>query len=178
MSIAVKYLPHYTIRDYESWEGDWELIEGVPYALASPSFEHQRIVGKLFRFLDEEIEGKCKGCTVGIDTDYVIDEHTVLRPDVFIVYEEVKGKILRTPKVIFEVVSENTADRDEKLKFELYEREGVEFYVMVFPSLKKAKAYRLREGRYIKLKDITNETLELEIENCTVSVDFSKVWYP
>ncbi len=176
MSIAVKYLPHYTIRDYKSWEGDWELIDGVPYALASPTFEHQRIVLKIARFLDEELEEKCPECKVGIDTDYVIDEHTVVRPDVFIVCEEVKEKILRTPKAIFEVVSEGTADRDEKLKFELYEREGVEFYVIVFPSLKKAKAYRLWQGRYIKLTDITSDILEIDLKDCQIALDFGKVW--
>lgn len=36
--IAEKYLPRYTVEDYNRWEGDWELIEGIPYASApSPS---------------------------------------------------------------------------------------------------------------------------------------------
>ena len=174
--LALRYLPRYTIRDYESWEGDWELIEGVPYALASPSFEHQRVVLRIARFLDEQLEEKCPECKVGIDTDYVIDEHTVVRPDVFVVCGEVRGKILSTPKVIFEVVSEGTAERDERLKFELYEREGVEFYVIVFPSLKKAKAYRLMDGRYVKHADVTLGTLELPIEECKILLDFRKIW--
>jgi len=176
VNIASKYLPKYTVKDYESWEGDWELIEGVPYALASPTFEHQRVVGKIFRFLDEQLEEKCPECTVGIDTDYVIDEHTVVRPDVFVVCGEVKGKILRTPKVIFEVVSESTSEKDEKLKFELYERESVEYYVIVFPSLKKAKVYRLFDGKYRKLKDVVNDSLELEVDESRIYLDFSKVW--
>ena len=29
-------LPRYTVEDYEKWKGDWELIDGIPYALASP----------------------------------------------------------------------------------------------------------------------------------------------
>ncbi len=176
MNIAFKHPPNYTVKDYENWEGDWELIEGVPYALASPSFEHQRIVLRIARFLDEQLEEKCPECKVGIDTDYVIDEHTVVRPDVFVVCGEVKGKILNTPRVIFEVVSEGTAEKDERLKFELYEREGVEFYVIVLPSLKKAKAYKLTEGRYVKLKDVIKDILELNVDGCSVSLDFSKIW--
>ena len=39
--LTKKLLPRYTVKDYERWDGDWELIEGVPYALASPSFRHQ-----------------------------------------------------------------------------------------------------------------------------------------
>lgn len=176
MNLALKYLPKYTLKDYESWEGDWELIEGIPYALASPTFEHQRIVLRIARFLDEELEQKCPTCTIGIDTDYIIDEHTVVRPDVFIVCGKVEKKIYRTPEVIFEVVSENTAEKDEKLKFELYEREGVEYYIIVFPSIKKAKVYKLRDGKYKKLTDLIDDTLELELEDCKIHLDFSKVW--
>ncbi len=176
MNVVHKYLPKYTLKDYESWEGDWELIEGIPYALASPTFEHQRVVGRIFRFLDEQLEKECEDCLVGIDTDYVIDEHTVVRPDVFIVCGKVEGKILKTPKAIFEVVSESTSEKDEGLKFELYEREGVEYYVIVFPELKKAKAYRLVEGKYRKLKDLVYETLELDLEGCKISLDFGKVF--
>ncbi len=174
--IALRYPPRYTLKDYESWKGDWELIEGVPYALASPTFEHQRVVGRIFRFVDEQLEEKCPECTAGIDTDYVIDEHTVVRPDVFIVCGKIEGKILKTPKVIFEVVSESTSEKDERLKFELYERESVEYYVIVFPSLKKAKVYRLSDGKYRKIKDVVNDCLELEIDECRIYLDFSKVW--
>ncbi len=176
MSIVHKYLPKYTLKDYESWEGDWELVEGIPYALASPTFEHQRIVLKIARFLDEQLEKKCTDCVVGIDTDYVIDEHTVVRPDVFIVCGKVESRILKTPKVIFEVVSESTAEKDEGLKFELYEREGVEYYVMVFHELKKAKAYKLVDGKYRKLRDITEEVVEFELGECKISLDFGQVF--
>ena len=32
--IAVaEHLPSYTIKDYENWPGDWELINGIPYSL-------------------------------------------------------------------------------------------------------------------------------------------------
>ncbi|GAB6065087.1 Uma2 family endonuclease [Aquifex pyrophilus] len=176
MDLALKYPPKYTLKDYTTWEGDWELIEGVPYALASPTFEHQRVVLKISRFLDEELEKNCQNCSVGIDTDYVIDEHTVVRPDVFIVCGKVEKRIYKTPKVIFEVVSENTAEKDEKLKYELYEREGVEYYIIVFPSIRKAKVYKIQEGRYRKLTDIIDETLELKVEDCLIRLDFSKVW--
>jgi len=55
MDLAIKYLPRYTVKDYQKWEGDWELIEGIPYPLALPSFKHQRIVTKIVRYLDEAL---------------------------------------------------------------------------------------------------------------------------
>ncbi len=41
---AIEYLPHYTYEDYKQWEGKWELIGGVAYAIAlAPMIEHQII---------------------------------------------------------------------------------------------------------------------------------------
>jgi len=176
MNLAIKYLPKYTLKDYEKWEGDWELIEGIAYALASPSVEHQRTVGKLFRFLDEAIEKECKGCIVGIDTDYVIDEHTVVRPDVYVICDKVKDRILKAPRIIFEVVSESTSERDEGLKRELYEREKVEYYVLVYPDLKKARIFKLEGDRYKKVLDATEDTFTFNLKGCNLSLDFSKIW--
>ena len=73
-NLVLKYPPKYTIKDYERWEGNWELIEGIPYALTTHTFEHQRVVGKIFRFLDEFFEENCPECVVGIDTDYIVHE--------------------------------------------------------------------------------------------------------
>ena len=39
----------YTYADYLTWDGDvrYELIEGIPYAMASPSQAHQEILREL-----------------------------------------------------------------------------------------------------------------------------------
>ena len=40
--------PHYTYDDYKIWKGNWELIDGIAYAMAlSPIFEHQDISSKI-----------------------------------------------------------------------------------------------------------------------------------
>ena len=57
MSIALKYLPEYNYKDYLRWEGHWELIEGLAYAMnPRPNIKHQKISGKLYRAIDDEIE--------------------------------------------------------------------------------------------------------------------------
>jgi hypothetical protein len=44
MAGAIKILPHYTYSDYEQWEGQWELIDGIPYAMSPlPVPKHQKI---------------------------------------------------------------------------------------------------------------------------------------
>ena len=55
-----KHLPRYTVKNYERWQGNWELIEGIPYALASPSFKHQRLVLILAMLLELQL-GKKRG---------------------------------------------------------------------------------------------------------------------
>ena len=48
-ALKVEYLPHYSYEDYLLWEGDWELISGVAFAIApSPAKNHQMIVGYIF----------------------------------------------------------------------------------------------------------------------------------
>lgn len=32
-TLKIEDLPHYTYDDYVTWEGRWELIQGIPYAM-------------------------------------------------------------------------------------------------------------------------------------------------
>ena len=59
---AVKLLPYYTYEDYCNWEGRWELIEGIPFAMSpAPAPGHQRILAKIItRFSNAIIKSKWK----------------------------------------------------------------------------------------------------------------------
>jgi len=40
--------PRYIYEDYRHWQGDWELIDGYPFAMApSPYGKHQKLMGRL-----------------------------------------------------------------------------------------------------------------------------------
>ncbi|MBK1706481.1 hypothetical protein [Halochromatium glycolicum] len=42
-------IEHYTREDHQRWQGDWELIQGIPLAIApSPGIAHQRVSGRLY----------------------------------------------------------------------------------------------------------------------------------
>ena len=113
------YVETYTYEDYKKWEGDWELIDGVPLAMTpSPISIHQIISGKFYKELEEIID-ECEDCFVMIEEDYIVKEDTVLKPDVAVVCnEDIYSFIKNTPKLIAEVVSPSTIKRDEKIKFE------------------------------------------------------------
>ncbi len=174
--VVCRYLPKYRIEDYMRWEGDWELIEGIPYALApSPVAKHQKVSLLITRLIDEQLETCSEGCSVYFELDWIVSEDTVVRPDVVVVCGRVEDYIKRTPEVIFEVVSSHTAKKDEKLKFYLYEREKVPYYAMVYPELKKVRIFKLKEGRYEKVFEGDGGRFRFEIK-CPFEIDFDWLW--
>jgi hypothetical protein len=43
-ALRIEDLPHYTYDDYVQWEGNWEIINGIPYAMSpAPSKKHQQL---------------------------------------------------------------------------------------------------------------------------------------
>ncbi len=80
MNTAREFMPHYTVEDYKQWEGNWELIEGIPFAMApSPFGKHQRIYFLIAKQIEEQIENCPKECFVYQELDWIVDEHTVLK---------------------------------------------------------------------------------------------------
>ncbi len=171
-------LPHYTLADYRRWEGEWELILGIPYAMTpSPTIGHQRVRMAIARQL-YDLLAVCPACLVLDETDWIVAEDTVVRPEVMVVCGEILGDYLtKTPKLIFEVVSPSTANKDERLKFDLYRREGVKFYVLVYPERKVAKIFSLQQGQLVKQCDVSGEKHSFDLECCQIEFDFARIWF-
>ena len=73
-------------------------------------------------------------------------------------------------------LSKSTASKDQHAKFTIYETEGVRYYVMVNMDDRVCKVFHLQDGRYIKLADAANETLEFDLGKCRIAFDFSRIW--
>jgi len=168
---------HYKLEDHRRWEGDWELIHGVPLAMTpSPGVAHQRLSGRLFAQLAQAL-GDCAGCEALYEIDVEFSEDTVTRPDVIVICFEPHGdRIARAPSLIAEVVSTKTAHRDERTKLQLYSDEGVGYYILLYPSQAKVKVYWLVEGHYRKVGDFHGEACPIELPDCTIDLDFSTLW--
>jgi len=175
--LAINDLPKYTYEDYCIWEGRWELIDGVAYAMSpAPTIEHQSISSKIARYLGEALE-KCEKCKALLPVDWKIDESTIVQPDNLVICYPAQGAyITKAPCVIFEILSKSTAAKDIGLKFRLYEREGVKYYIIVDPIEKLAKVYELHDGKYIKKLDATTETTTFSLGECSFDFDFSKIF--
>lgn len=180
-ALKLEDLPHYTYSDYKQWDTqNWELIYGVAYAMSpAPMIKHQKISSKIGRFLDEIFED-CSQCQALLPIDWKISEDTIVQPDNSVICHtpEHEAYITKAPKIIFEVLSKSTAKKDTGLKFDLYEKEGVAYYVIVNPDERHAKVYKLHEGRLIKVLDASDESFTFELEECTPSkaFEFSKIW--
>jgi len=177
--MSVAEILHYTYDDYCQWEGEWELIDGLPVSMApAPTRRHQNIATEILFALKSTLdEERCPECVLSYENDWKINDETVLRPDIVLACEdEGEDYLTKAPKIIVEILSPSTAKKDETVKFDIYEAEGVQYYIMVYPDDLKAKVYRLKEGRYIKVGDFTHEVLDFEGIQCGLSLDFARVF--
>jgi len=169
-------LPHYTINEWKMWDGKWELIKGIPYAMSPmANRKHQFISGKIITELNLKLD--CNDCSVYPPIDWQINEDTILEPDVSIVCGEWKGHYLTyPPELIFEILSPSTALKDKNLKFQIYQSQKVKFYIIINPVNEKAEVYQLEEEYYVNKGEFAHEHFLCEWNDCKLNFDFSKIW--
>jgi Uma2 family endonuclease len=133
MSTARKFETHYTVADYQQWEGDWELWYGTAVSMSPSPFEaHERAVTRLASQCLASIDAQNCECQVYAGLDWIVADDTVVRPDVMVVCGDPFHRHLqRPPQLAVEVLSEATAQRDRTHKRDLYEAQGVEHYLIV-----------------------------------------------
>jgi Uma2 family endonuclease len=174
MSIAEKYRPHYTYDEYLLWEGRWELIEGMPYAMSpAPNSRHQWISSQLSALFVEALKG-CKKCKTYQPIDWKIAEDTVVQPDLSIVCGPIKSFTYLDfpPVLVVEILSPSTATKDRREKFELYQAQGVKYYLMIDPAFKKIEVFELINKTFQAVA-VNPDNYNFSIEDCTASVSFT-----
>ncbi len=150
----------YTIEDWKTWDGRWELIHGVPYAMTpAPTPDHQRVsvrlVAQIHRVLDEakrQSGGNCEVFHAPIDL-YLPDEQSVYQPDLLIVCDPSKiteRGIEGVPDLVVEILSPGTAGKDVTRKRWSYEAAGIPEYLIVDPTVRVGVLLRLEDGRYVE----------------------------
>jgi len=180
-ALKLENFPLYTYDDYKEWDGRWELIDGVSYAMApAPYPKHQKIIFRIGTELDKNLNCSDKNCEVYLSpVDWKIDEHTVVQPDVALFCEDVKKQYFsKTPPLVVEVLSKATAYKDVTTKFRLYEREGVLFYIIIEPNSEISDIFKLVGGKYELMQKATQKDkyrFELNSE-CSTEVDFSTIF--
>ncbi|GIX42355.1 MAG: hypothetical protein KatS3mg129_2088 [Leptospiraceae bacterium] len=157
-------LPHYTYKDYVQWEGDWELIDGVAFSMApSPFGKHQKILKNIIFILELQIKQNHLNYYVYPELDWIVNEDTIIRPDISITNEEIEEFIRKPPVMIIEIISKNTKQKDETIKYRLYEEQKVDYYMLVYPEKKEVKLYK-HKGNQFEPFPIEKDFIVLEFQ--------------
>jgi Uma2 family endonuclease len=118
-----------------------ELIDGMLVKTPSPSYGHQRMVGDLLVSL-HGLVGRDR--VVASPIDVFLDEHNTLQPDVAVFRDaqRIDTPEVDIPLIVVEVLSPSTANRDRRVKREIYLRAGVEEVWIVDPVAETIEIYR------------------------------------
>lgn len=178
----------YTCADYLTWPEDerWEIIEGIPYMQAAPSWQHQSISSELNRqFSNYLLNKSCRIFNAPFDlilpskNENAEDSKNVVQPDLLVIcnMKGLRGTgFYGVPDLIIEITSPSTIRKDKVLKFNRYEKVGVREYWIVEPDGKFISVFTLGEnGRYGRPDIYTDEDVvkvsifeDLEIDLNTV----------
>ena len=152
MESAVQAQRKLTAEDYERFPDDGqrhELVDGEHVVTPSPGVQHQRVVRRLARALEDAAAAGTGGEVFFAPLDVKLSPHDVVEPDVLWVSAArlaVEGnRLAGIPELVVEVLSPSSRRIDEVLKRRRYERFGVLELWIVDPEVEAVRIYR-REG--------------------------------
>jgi Uma2 family endonuclease len=168
----------YTYEDYAAWDDGnrYELINGIPHAMAAPSRDHQRVLGEIFRqFSNFLLNRSCEAFVAPFDVclNGLRDEDkTIVQPDIFVVCDKSKlnnNKYCNgAPDLVIEIVSPSSKQRDWITKLNIYKQAGVREYWIVDPRYRQIDVFLLKEDWSVDEIDKVAKTYS---ENDTVPVE-------
>jgi len=175
--LVTEDLPHYSYEDYKLWEGDWELIRGIPYAMApAAGWWHQDFGGAFVENFRHAIrkENLACDCKVLYACDWVVNNDTVLRPDVMIVCDKIEGNYpTKPPVLILEILSPQSILKDRNTKFNLYQSYGVKYCLLANVERQQVEVFILNGNRYEQATNVTSFVLT---NTCTIQVNLQDLF--
>ena len=178
MSSVPKYNPHYTIDDYQLWNGDWELWNGVAVAMTpSPFGRHGNLLAKIASALSNAIDDVDCNASVILEVDWIVTNDTIVRPDLSIVCgSPPEQHIEGPPALVAEVLSASTRERDLTVKRRLFEQESVGWYLIVDPDESTIEPLRLNDSGAYEQVSFTDH-LQVDLcETCSLSVRLDRLF--
>jgi len=143
----------------------------------APYPRHQRVAKRIAWELDRNMD--CKKCEAYLSpVDWKIDDATVVQPDVAVFCEETARQYFtQTPPLVVEVLSKATAHKDVTIKFDLYEKTGVTYYIIVEPESHVSEVFVLENRKYRLLEKIEEkQKIRFDLGECATAIDFGTLW--
>jgi Uma2 family endonuclease len=132
------------------------------------------LAGQLYLQIGNDIQKKkevCKECWYLYEVDWVVNNTTVVRPDIAIICGKTGNFITSPPVLIIEILSSSTALKDRHVKFGIYEEQRVKYYIIVNPDTKSYTIYALKGGHYTEQNNLSSFTIH---GNCSIDLDIHK----
>ena len=158
-----------------------ELIDGVFYDMAAPTFIHQRISAMIFNQFENFVNENGSDCIPSIaptDVQLDCDDKTMVQPDVLIICDRkkiIKPRVVGAPDLIVEVLSPSNWYMDIIKKKDKYKNAGVREYWIVLPEQKKVLAYNFeKSGEYVEYS--FEDKIPVAIWDNKCEVDFAFIY--
>lgn len=177
MSSAPKYTPHYTVEDYQRWEGDWELWNGIAVSMSlSPYGKHGALLVRAASEIERAIESvRCAASTLA-EVDWIVSQDTIVRPDLSVVCGAPPERhILTPPALVVEILSPSTRERDLTVKRQLYQQQQVAWYLIIDPEASTIEVLNLDESGVYQSLPKQNEVNIAICDDCKLKVDLARI---
>lgn len=146
----------YTIEDYHDCPDDRriELIDGVIYDMAAPTYIHQQILVEILYQIEKYIrekKGECEVLIAPFDVQLEKDNKTIVQPDILIICDKDKienHKLYGAPDFVIEIVSPSTKSKDMIIKYDKYKAAGVKEYWIVDPEERTVTVHDFANSRF------------------------------
>lgn len=172
----------YTVADYYAWPEDEriELIDGVIYDMAAPSYEHQDIIGELGYLLKKHVKehkGKCKIIAAPVDVQLDCDNKTMVQPDIMVICNKdiiTRKNLFGAPDLIMEVLSKSTRKKDMGIKLAKYINANVREYWIIDLEKERVIVYDIEHDIQTTVYTFENE-VPVGIWNGACVIDFAEI---
>ena len=155
MATAITRLTYRDLQQIPQDRNRYELIEGELFVAPAPNIEHQRKAFRLSRILAEHAEARSLGEVFIAPCDVLLDDSTVLEPDIVFVSKARQSIVTDTciegaPDLVVEVLSDSSRTIDRFVKRDRYAEFGVPEYWLLDPFEPRIEVLQL-EGRKYRL---------------------------
>ncbi len=145
-----------TEEEFEAWCTDdtrAEFVDGKVIQMSPTTIHHNDIIGFLWQLLGVYLAAHPRGRVTG--PEYQVRLRSGLRrvPDLLFIAAENGARIRKTilegaPDAAWEVVSQDSVERDWREKYDEYEASGVREYWVIDPLTENVRLYYLTESGY------------------------------
>jgi Uma2 family endonuclease len=156
-----------------------ELLDGVLVVSPSRAPNHQRVVLRLARQLQDYVEQHRLGELFVAPLDVILGPHDVLEPDLLVVTDSrltTERAIEGPPALVIEVLSPSSAARDRVAKAHRYAAGGVPHFWLVDIERRRIECLRLEGGCYRVVAEHESDGTLAHPEWPGLAVDLAALW--